>query len=153
VTSGRRPCQNMPGKSPRVKLNISSSASSTASGEAKGVAQLLETLDGEASWYPSEKVRVLGFLCDVKPNYSKEGVTSFTVIGKSDPYNSLPRWKAILVFKAAEDTSKNPLTIDVICWAHNLEGGLVSILHCFIVHLHKADWGTPSTNTRPSWSM
>ena len=40
----------------RVKLNISSSASSTASGEAKGVAQLLETLDGEASWYPSEKV-------------------------------------------------------------------------------------------------
>jgi len=64
VTSGRRPCQDiakgeiwkMPGKSPRVKLNISSSASSTASGEAKGVAQLLETLDGEASWYPSEKV-------------------------------------------------------------------------------------------------
>jgi len=64
VTSGRRPCQNiakgenrkMPGKSPRVKLNISSSASSTASGEAKEVAQLLETLDGEASWYPSEKV-------------------------------------------------------------------------------------------------
>ena len=57
-------CQNiakgenwkMPGKSPRVKLNISSSASSTAPGEAKGVAQLLETLDGEASWYPSEKV-------------------------------------------------------------------------------------------------
>ena len=63
----------MPGKSPRVKLNISSSASSTALGEAKGVAQLLETLDGEASWYPSEKVRVLGFLFDVKPNYSKEG--------------------------------------------------------------------------------
>jgi len=93
VTSGRRPCQNiakgenlkMPGKSPRVKLNISSSASSTASGEANGVAQLLETLDGEASWYPSEKVRVLGYLFDVKPNYSKEGVTSFTVIGKSDP--------------------------------------------------------------------
>ena len=78
MTSGRRPCQNIPGKSPRVKLNISSSASSassTASGEAKGVAQLLETLDGEASWYPSEKVRVLGFLFDVKPNYSKESVT------------------------------------------------------------------------------
>ena len=42
---------------------------------------------------------------------------------------------------------------DNINWAHNLEDGLVSILHCFIVHLHKADWGTPSTNTRPSWSM
>ena len=64
MTSGRRPCQNiakgenwkMPGKSPRVKLNISSSASSMASGEAKGVANLLlETLDGEVSWYTSEK--------------------------------------------------------------------------------------------------
>ena len=62
----------MPMKSPRVKLNISPSASLAASGEAKGVAQLLETLDGEASWYPSEKVRVLGFLFDVKPSYSKE---------------------------------------------------------------------------------
>ena len=36
---------------------------------------------------------------------------------------------------------------------HNLEDGLVSILHWFIVHLHKVDWGTPSTNTRPPWSM
>ena len=36
---------------------------------------------------------------------------------------------------------------------HYLEDGLVSILHWFIVHLHKVDWGTPSTNTRPPWSM
>jgi len=43
-------------------------------------------------------------------------VTSFTVIGKSDPYKGLPSWKVILVFKVAEDTSKNPRTIDVVCW-------------------------------------
>ena len=38
------------------------------------------------------------------------------MIGKSDPYKGLPRWKAILVFKDAEVTSKNPRTIDVVCW-------------------------------------
>ena len=38
------------------------------------------------------------------------------MIGKSDPYKGLPRWKVILVFKDAKDTSKNPRTIDVVCW-------------------------------------
>ena len=52
----------------------------------------------------------------MKPNYSKEGVTSFTVIGKNDPYKRLPRWKVIFVFKVTEDTSKNPRTTDVVCW-------------------------------------
>ena len=52
----------------------------------------------------------------MKPNYSKEGVTIFTVIGKSDPYKRLPSSKVILVFKVAQDTSKNPRTIDVVCW-------------------------------------
>jgi len=51
----------------------------------------------------------------VKPKYSKEGASSFTVIGKSDLYNGLPRWKVIPVFNDAEDASKNPRMIDVVC--------------------------------------
>jgi|AntAceMinimDraft_1070359.scaffolds.fasta_scaffold120653_1 hypothetical protein len=67
-------------KSSCVKLNISSAASSV---ETKSIPQMLELIAGETSEYPSGAVRVAGSFVDVKPNYASNGVTSFTVIGKT----------------------------------------------------------------------
>jgi len=126
VTSEHRPFQNtgsereevvkMPVKSPRVKLGISSSSSSSAAGDAKSVPEVQGMVDEQASSYPTERVRVLGSLVNVKPNTTQDGATSFTVFSRSGSNKGLPKWKVILVFKDANDTSKNPHTIDVICW-------------------------------------
>jgi len=103
-------------QTPRVKLNISSSTSSAGVGGAKKVSEVLEMLDEEASTYPSERVRVLGSLVNVKPHSLMDGSTSFTVISRSSSNKGLPMWKVILVFKDANDNSKNSRTIDVIGW-------------------------------------
>ena len=50
-------------KSPRTKLNLSSSTSSaSAAGDAKSVPEVQGMVDEPASTYPSERVRVLGSL-------------------------------------------------------------------------------------------
>ena len=61
----------MPVKSPRTKLNLSSSTSSaSAAGDAKSVSEVQGMVDEPASTYPSERVRVLGSLVNVKPHYA-----------------------------------------------------------------------------------
>jgi len=67
--------------------------------------------------YPSERVRVLGSLVNVKPHSLMDGSTSLKVISRSGSNKGFPKWcKVILVFKDANDNLKNSRTIDVICW-------------------------------------